>query len=162
MNRNTLTLHHKNKKKPAQTGLAFSINPHSILSTNQKSHKEFKPSFQHSTPVRWIDLIDFDKISLGLDICTSFLLVKHAKRVNSATTAVAASDNARHRNLNAEISKFVCVASIIFLIGQFVSQVEIRLEIVMCENFFFAVWELYEIFRVGQQDDERSGAHIIR
>jgi hypothetical protein len=78
-----LSLAQKIKKRGCPFGTASSINPHSILSTNQKSHKEFKPSFQHSTPVRWIDLIDFDKISLGLDICTSFLLVKHAKRLTA-------------------------------------------------------------------------------
>src|SRR5689334_16343102 len=65
-------------------------------------------------------------------------------------------------NQNAEISKFVCAAAIIFSIGQFVSQVEIRFKKVVCENFFFAVGELCEVFLIGQQDDESAGPHIIR
>ena len=97
------------KKNPTWILVGFYKNPHSILSKSKKS-REVQQTFQSVTPVNLRCCVEIDKTFLGLDICTSFLLVKQKHRTlvkQMMTPVTTPAANAAYPN-NANFYLFVC------------------------------------------------------
>src|SRR4051812_1719989 len=74
MQRHLTCLRKKYKQKNIRPRPDISKNPHFNF-TSKLKNREVQPTSQFTTPVDLVSLLLFDKICLGLDICTSFLLV---------------------------------------------------------------------------------------